>query len=411
MRYWIVLAAVTLVYMAAAVTTFVPMSIAYPARWIALGIAIIFFYQAPCSPGNNRSIGPQTCIAFAVAILPSFCLTNQPSIVAMKIFAQMLVIVLLVGICASRCSPSEWLKVLMAVKWITIITTVCAFISQETISGRLGGLSNPNYLAAIAMMGAVICIWDLAQRQRPMQTVASIAGVLTCIVMVIRAGSRSSQAGLVAAYVLSMLFLPRKGKIMQIVVCAVALAGGLLQDKLGMLTENLADRWQRVDLLDSREELWAASWAAWMKQPLTGYGFGISDWDGVWDGGLSSFGIVRDGAGYLGVLEAVGVIGCVGFAIVFFLVLKRIWAIAKVGNPNDARWTVSMTAFGLFTALAVEHVGEPWLIGPGCLMNLIFWLAVGAILGCSTPIPMRRVTASSAQARHRGRDEHVRYNT
>jgi O-antigen ligase len=279
-------------------------------------------------------------------------------------------------------------------------STVASLLLGTEISGsgRLGGLSNPNTIACIAMIAAVLLLWDLGQGHhwRFWQTVTTVALLLICLLVLIKTGSRASQAGTAIAMVVVAATSPRNVRIGVLGLFGMMLALIVYQGDAGRLSSRLSSRWLDEGLFTTRDYVWDSSIKSWTEEPWFGHGFGVSSIGREWDGSVLASGMVRDGAGYVGFLESVGVCGSIALTIVFAGVLSRTWTLMRHRHFADTKWLTSMKAFGLFLALATQHVGEPWMIGPGSLMNFTFWLSVGAVFGCSQADYSARTASSRA---------------
>lgn len=391
---WLLLVVLTFIYLSALMTTFLPSAVAMPLRWpaliAALGLLALRFRQAK-SVTWERFIYA-TVLLFLAAAVASMMHTDYLALVGMKVFAQAATIALAV-VAAKRLTPREWQKFLAGIQWMFGIASVAALlIGRQVAASRLGGLSNPNSLGAVGTVAASLWLWDLVERRNWTDVAwwGRLLIFLAALGVIGATGSRSSQAGFVAALVIAGMFVRNRRRLLGIVTILVLPSVLLLAFWQADSVTLLRSRWRNDTLLESREKPWSDSIAAWKKNPWIGYGFGVCDMQENWQGTLSSVGIVRDGTGYFGLLESVGVLGVLPFGILLILAGVRVCQVGlRRGVPAES-WLPAMKAGTLFIALSVHHVGEPWLIGPGMVLNLLFWLSLGALIGCSRPLFVRR---------------------
>jgi O-antigen ligase len=192
--------------------------------------------------------------------------------------------------------------------------------------------------------------------------------------------SRSSLAGFITgavgwAYVSNKKMWP---------VALACLVGTLLYIQQGPLVTEIArgvseSYLEGRDLTASREHIWEASWQSWKQQPLLGYGYGISGKDYEMTSLASAVGAIRDGSGYFGVLESVGLVGTGLLFILYAKVAVHLRRLAAMGSgvQNHFGWWLSGSGGTLFLALAVHATGEPWVIGPGAFPHIVFLLSLG----------------------------------
>jgi O-antigen ligase len=167
-------------------------------------------------------------------------------------------------------------------------------------------------------------------------------------------------------------------------VALACLVGTLLYIQQGPLVTEIArgvseNYLEGRDLTASREHIWEASWQSWKQQPLLGYGYGISGKDYEMTSLVSAVGAIRDGSGYFGVLESVGLVGTGLLFILYAKVAVHLRRLAAMGSAarNHFGWWLSGLGGTLFLALAVHATGEPWVIGPGAFPHIVFLLSLG----------------------------------
>jgi hypothetical protein len=99
-------------------------------------------------------------------------------------------------------------------------------------------------------------------------------------------------------------------------------------------------------------------------------------------------GAVFDGGGYFAVAGCVGLIGAIPFgALIVALGVTISRYRGRPGTKENER-LYGLQACSIIVGLLVELVGEPWLLGPGSPIHLVFWMCVGALM-CATNSPQR----------------------
>jgi O-antigen ligase len=130
-------------------------------------------------------------------------------------------------------------------------------------------------------------------------------------------------------------------------------------------------------LMDSREGVWEASIESWREQPWFGKGYGVTSSGYAINDISNSIGSVRDGAGYFGVLESVGVIGLSALLVLYGTVARNVWILTHVKRRGSVGWHLATLGGTLFLALAVNAAAEAWIMGPGAFAQHIMWFALG----------------------------------
>ncbi|MBI1785927.1 O-antigen ligase family protein [Candidatus Sumerlaeota bacterium] len=199
------------------------------------------------------------------------------------------------------------------------------------------------------------------------------------MVAIYATGSRSSFVGVVGGAMFwaatQLLRSPSKRKKQMITAFfvigfVIILERSLFVKGWSMMTR---DATTAKEFLASRLHIWQDSLEAFHKRPMLGFGYGvaeIADEDrGV---GITGTGTIRDGAGYMGMLESVGILGCASFALIIFQIGMRVRLVfQKKITSNEA--LLSYVAFAQVVFLLINLIGEPWILGPGNPTFHLFW--------------------------------------
>ena len=386
---WVGLLALMFIYLSGLMRTFLPQSLALSLRWPALAaaLAVLATRRTTTFPDRWERFVRGTALAFFAAAGLSMFFSKYPELVAMKLVAQVMTTALAM-VAARRLTPDEWQKFIVGLQWMFGVAAAAALVlGHQGASARLGGLSNPNSLGAVGTAAASLILWDLLdgnrRRHKRLYWWSQLAMLMASLALIVATGSRSSQAGFAMALGICVLSAPKRQRLIEI-AAVIAIPATFLMSSWFVSSLTLAqNRWARDDLLESRRVPWEGSLAAWERSPWFGHGFGVSDTGVPWTGGLSAVGIIRDGTGYLGMLESVGIVGFLPLVVLLSAAGTRLLYVAGLRRSADQTWVTAMKAGTLLMALAVQHVGEPWLMGPGMMLNPLFWLSLGAFIGCS----------------------------
>ena len=252
------------------------------------------------------------------------------------------------------------------------------------VQGRLAGLGNANAIGMIAMVGLLVSLsnllFDRTQlsirkfRWKNFYFLSSIA----CLTALVLSGSRSSVGGTTSGILVVLFFALGVSRVLlaALLFMPMALSFSALFENSGLeqiLARGLL-RDSGQDLLFSRRDQWAQALEVFEGKPLLGAGYGVHYPDGI----------VIDGSGYHGLVASVGVIGATFFFGIAFWLIVRLFRLGGVlikrKNQSAGNRELLAVGGGCFIALFVQGVGEPWMLGPGSITHVIYWLSVGACI-------------------------------
>lgn len=231
---------------------------------------------------------------------------------------------------------------------------------------RLAGLAgSPNGLGRTATL-AVLVVGALMFRHQlsiySWRCLVPLALALPCLAL---SDSRTALIAVIAAF---GLYLLRWRAMLGV---ATIIAGSIV----GLLLINLDIPWQQfgksfartgqfseVTTLTGRTDIWNATWTAFLKQPLLGYGFGATKvllpevYRGYW-----GFTVTQ---AHNFVLQTVVTTGLVGLALVLMALLRQAIAYLKRPEPFSAL---------VFGYLLIYGFTEPGPLGPAPNILTFFW--------------------------------------
>jgi O-antigen ligase len=402
MRYWHLLFGTVFVYLAAHVKLGVPSGIASLGRWGALfGVAGVSIWLLTFSERARSVLSRTGGVGFILLVLYVFLLGTALAgfQVRLSILKWVLVgVTLFVFVYAANrlLAVEEWSRLVwalfflwagvLAVIFVAAVTGVAPLLSHFGIyhQGRLAVLGNPNSVGMVALTGSVTALslqeWP-AVVGRWKRRAVPLAALIASFLVLLWTGSRSSLGGFVLGALIWAVVTGKSGK-----VIGFGLLGGIVLwiwtldlsslETLGVIVERL----QSGTLLATREGVWEASLRNWQEYPWFGHGYGITDGGYDLEGLAGSVGSVRDGSGYFGVLESIGVVGLGLFFVLYGVVARNLWHLMRQrGRAQDRPgWRLALYGGILFLGFAVNAVGEPWLLGPGSFPHIVFWWALGA---------------------------------
>jgi O-antigen ligase len=411
--YRLVLAVAFLGFLVPVLRVPIPEGVAPVIRWVGLGLAVVCGLALSGEP-QAPARGGWTLVAGA-AFLSSAALSSiggvNPALAFAKLAPLAAEILLAVAVLPAVMALDDWSWLLARVRWL--LTAVCglalgiglAIPGGVNADGRLAAVSNPNSTGFLAMCSCCLWLWVSGSHVSGRHSWKRGLGMLSvCGATLWWTGSRASIGGFLVGFALWALVRRRwrlAGASAMLVALIYLVAPHLIQTGTEAAEVKLL---RGGSLTGSRELIWEESLSSWGSQPWLGYGFGVSATADAWEAGQlgQSVGALRDGSGYLGLLESVGIMGAAFLAVMLSGVLCAAWSGARSGDQSPAS---SLCEVGLLIigSLLANAIGEPWLLGPGSFQSFVLWTTVGMVMGAQAAIrrtpPFPR-WAHSARRRH-----------
>ena len=400
------------------ISIFVPTRIVDIGRWLAMSTALYLGYrwQHKC---KRKFFSKAISIDYVICLLLFlYFLSSIESVAKEKSF-------LYLSVCILQIILFTFLtRGLRLESWRTIfdlLALLCIFVSfmslagyatnpeKFIVQGRLAGMGNANSMGLIAMIGFIISLAkSLFAELRSTIKIQGIkiklkwlyfVGVFACLTVLWLTGSRSSLGGTLSGAIVVLFFAGKTKKIIPALLLVV-----LLMPVMSYLTA--ADLQQKItthiirdkggDVLHTRRYQWAETIDLFMENQLLGKGYAVHHRSGM----------VVDGSGYFGLLASVGAVGTLVFIsialwILWFLFKRGVYLNKRKGYLPCNRELMAFGGGG-FVALLVQGVGEPWMLGPGSFMHVVYWLSVGACIAGITkaqvPTPTKSLTLKHASS-------------
>ncbi|MCB2156903.1 O-antigen ligase family protein [bacterium] len=362
-------------------------------RWPALAAVAAWLFLGHREAGASLGFPIAQRILFAwigMAAISSFW-SPTPNVSLMKVIALALTVAT-VHIAAVRSMvPLRWVRLMAWLALILTILTLPSAMLSESIAEeyyRTAGFieSGPNAVGAVGTMALALLlpfgVYYAARRNR-LWTAAIVAAVLGVVFVLFATGSRSAAGAALGAVVVWGFSFPRE-HLRLLFKLSLALVAGLallamtdfVQTQAAYLTR---ERGLSIETFESRREIWREALESSQQRPLFGYGYGASGLTRDVSGVQYQAFTIRDGSGYFGLLESLGWTGMVLFSAFVLAMIGPFRRLSRLPADSLVR-AGGLAACVCFAALVLNQVGEPWLLGPGSPMNLIFWLTSAAAL-------------------------------
>jgi len=284
--------------------------------------------------------------------------------------------------------PLYWCAVLVALGCILSHLHLLPH-SQGSFSTRYfqGPFGNPNSLGAFVSLVAPVLllrIFDPLHKRGP-EPYANVALAISSLVFLLMSRSRAGILGTILGCGWWLYFSYRKA--FRAFLGGVAVCGVITWAYFPGYLKSLDEVYLRKGgayVLQSREDLWGASWNAAKDSPVIGVGFGAAKgYSEDWELGFATSGASREkGSSYLALIEEVGVIG---FGL---LMAPLAWALIgaadrlsrlRTRHPPAAEFWSTLTLSACLVGGLGNAFSEAWLTAAGFFTTVIFWMAFGVL--------------------------------
>lgn len=262
-----------------------------------------------------------------------------------------------------------------------------------------GIFARPNYLAPVAMLGALGAFRRLSSVSGRLPSLGCLLLLLNCGWLVAASKARAPLVGLGVGYLLMVPLrrLPLHGALLLVAMAAGSLASlpSLSLDSI-LYSLRITRPDASGDLSSGRLNLWAASLEAFPNAWLLGTGPGqegmaVGEDLGRDTSTLLDIEFYRQGLGlahnsYISVLLETGVLGAATFTLLLGFGIRRLWKLDWGPGPGGFS---SKAALAATTALLIDALFVTALTTPGSPTYLLMWmtLSIGIRLGELNPKP------------------------
>jgi len=379
------------------------------ARWLVLGASVaagtFVLLFAPAQQPRRGISDANWAIGLLLALWGMTVPISETVLLStLKWAALLMQVVALVYFGGTLLTASDWEKIFVYGFGFLCVPVLLACVSlllggnplwpyPTYVHGRLAAVTNPNPLGLVAALSGVVALWMLERwklehsRERPWRWRLLVVLFGLSVLVLYLTGSRSAGFGFLGGSLVWAIAARRSAIAVLVVVLGASIFAFSEPEPVRSTPEDPApgireDPFRTEALVKSREEVWAASYESWTKKPWFGYGYGRTGQDFTLRSVVSAPMATRDGSGYLGLLESVGVVGAFALVWLYWVLGAYIWRGIRAwrrGHRTVYTWILLVSGAALVT-LAIQGGGEPWIIGPGSFMHVFFWLSIAALV-------------------------------
>ncbi|MCS4142565.1 O-antigen ligase family protein [Salinibacter ruber] len=374
-------------------------------RWLVLGLTLaVGTLIVTFGPGTRPRAGVQEAYWAAGAVVALWGITVPISesilLSTLKWGAMVAQVVIFVYLGVRLLSIADWKTVFVCSFFFLCVPVVLAGVSlllgqnplrpyPMYVQGRLAAVTGPNTLGLVTALSGVAALWmqeGFARRTWKRRLVVSFLGL--SVLELYLTGSRTAALAFAGGSIVWAIATHRTAWIVLFVGLVGAFFAFTEPEPVRSTARYELERGIREDpfrtdvLTKSRDQVWATSYESWAQKPWFGYGYGRTGQDFTLRSVTRAVTAVRDGSGYLGLLESVGAIGTLALLFLYGVLTRYIWdgIWAWRAGRRDVRVWVLLTGGTFVAALAVHAGGEPWIIGPGSFMHVFFWASIAAVM-------------------------------
>jgi len=379
-------------------------------RWVGLSLCLL---GAAVLPERTRRSGSALAfsglyllVCFASALISEFSL-----LAVAKWTALAMEIALGVCLLPGKLRREDWKWCFDAFAWLMALMLIGCMLGLADPTAYQqqrfrGGLDvNPNTVGLISLITFSLWAWrftaDWERHGWPLRTLLSGTVIVLCLFNLVLTGSRGSATALAAVFAFWVASQARhRGSraVSLLIVFILAGAAYLSFDLLAPHYGSFVRTRTYGGVLSSRMNRWQQCMNDFRESPYLGVGYGVSSRAKGMEVGVSSIGSITDGGGYFGLLASVGSMGAAAFLSVL---IYAYWQGLRLLRRPDAYLPDYVHLYqgaAIVIGLSVNLVGEPWLMGPGNPVQLVFWLAIGALstIGVLRAEPQDLTTSTNA---------------
>jgi O-antigen ligase len=370
-------------------------------RWamlFALAFALLLNSAIHGTGSSWHSTHVSLALFVAFALISSFYSPNSlMTLLKAASFGSLVVAALLYGSLECRQGAGGRYQFLDALYWCTVLVALgCALSYLHILPQRGGGspgryfpglFGNPNSLGAfISLVAPVLLLRIFGPFRRGVrERQANVVLAIGFLLFLLMSRSRAGISGTALACAWWLYFSYRKA--FRVFLGCVFVCGVVTWAYFPGYLKSLDEVYVKKGgayVLESREELWRASWEAAKESPVIGVGFGAArGYSEDWEVGFETGGATREkGNSYLAVIEEVGVIG------LGLLLAPVAWALKRAADrlprlrtcqpPPAEFWSILTLSACVLGGLG-NAFSEAWLTSAGFFSAVVLWMAFGVL--------------------------------
>ena len=408
-------AACSLVIFAGAGVQYVD-SISAVARWIFLALLLVTL-----TVKMKMSVTLKGAYGAAVATFLGWCMlsviwSSYPTLTLTKAFSYSAVALSLSAVghlWAYHGKKEHIFALLLPLAALVVVSALAgaasgtdALRTNETTTVYRGLANNPNFLGILVISVLPAALWEVYRHDTStLRKLLAYALLASLTIMLISSYSRAS---ILAASIIVFSFFFGAGLRRYSIAIAIAVAA-LVMVIVAFPTslEKFESKYiyksagEDASLFDSRETVWQASYIAALNGGPFGFGFGVAAGDAERrlerseiEISSSHFGREK-GNSTLAIVEEIGWVGLIAFALVLWTFCKRALGAIRLSQNREYK-LISALILGTALALLTNAQFEAWFLAPGSAAAPVFWLFLGLGLGFRARIDRIRQRSRSA---------------
>lgn len=272
---------------------------------------------------------------------------------------------------------------------IVVILSIPRLVNRYIgFSGFEGFTSHSMIMSSTAAMAVVTLLYKLYAKK--LSKVIAIPLMIIAFLCMLLAGSRIALAGCTGGTIFFLFRVYRKRmdifvRIAATIIVAMAITYPLWDSYLERIEQkNSAINQQtgEVDIFSSRSLIWDQRIREFKESPLVGIGFGYAPYVTSYNErtGKATFletgsGVVEPGSSWLAIMSMTGLIGLLGFIIVWINSIKKCFECEK----KDKLWGAYLFAMLIF--ISIQMIAEGGIYAAGGIDCFYSWIIIGAIYG------------------------------
>lgn len=271
---------------------------------------------------------------------------------------------------------------------IVILSIPTLLLREHGSTGFEGFTSHSMIMSSTASMAIVTLLYKLYAKK--LTKIIGIPLIIIAFLCMLLAGSRIAVAACIGGTIFFLFRVYRKRmdifvRIVATIIVAMAITYPLWDSYLERIEQknsSINKQTGEVDMLASRALIWDQRIREFEESPLVGVGFGYAPYITGYNErtGKASFketetGVVEPGSGWLAIMSMTGLLGLLGFILLWGSSFKKCIQCEK----EDKLWGAYLIAMLIFVSIQMIAEGGIYAAGGTDCFNT--WAVIGAIYG------------------------------
>lgn len=272
---------------------------------------------------------------------------------------------------------------------IVVVLSIPALVLREKgLTGFEGFTSHSMIMSSTSAMVIVTLLYKLYAKK--LTKIIAIPLIIVAFLCMLLAGSRIALAASIGGTIFFLFRVYRKRmdifvRIAATIIVAMAITFPLWDsylDRIEQKNSAINQQTGEVDMLSSRTLIWDQRIREFEESPLVGVGFGYAPYITGYNErtGKATFmetetGVVEPGSGWLAIMSMTGLIGLLGFIVLWGSSLKKCIQCEK----EDKLWGAYLFAMLIF--VSIQMIAEGGIYAAGGIDCFRVWILIGAIHG------------------------------